>query len=525
MTNIGFSAYRRIFKFNMMRTALAKRIIFSLKVLRKVIKRIILFCRFNFGVSVASYFFLAFLVIFSVGGIFHSYSLPVFLAGITQESLDSFFSDKKSRRKSSKKSERELKSKKRKEGVENYEDYFLQFLYPSIDRIENFEGKGLNVASYLRVSTRKQALEGESLKAQEDELRNIAREIGASRVYWVIDAGKSVKDVNSKKLNTILSLAIAGKIEKFLISQIDRVGRKSLKLLGFLLQLRGCGVVIVTPNGELDPEKLGDFIMIAVKAFSAQEENEKRAYAALRSKVHAFRNCKWNLPVPKGYNKKGEWIEKTPGWAPIIRDIFNSFLKLKNYQAVTSVVNRKHREFLKKPSTRQQISRILQNPVYAGKARYSGKVVEKRFGNVVISDPDLAYVSNDIFEKTQKIISDKHEKYMRRKKDVEKLVENCGIEVLNFMPQVVPICPDCGGIMKGNGSTYICQNQKCKRQSKAPKKKEIKKILEWALRRERCLKTLLKILNRYKEKPRKILQEIEDLDLSIDDFQENTSNN
>ena len=523
MSNIYFSVFRKIYKISMMRPALAQRIIRTIKALRKVINGIILFCQSIFGVSVASHFFLALLVVFFAGGIIALCSTPVFLVGMMQESLDSFFSDKKSNGEGSRKSERESKLKKRKEAVEKDENYLLQFLYPSIDKVENFPRKGPEVAAYLRVSTTRQVREGESLEAQEDELRNTAREIRASRVYWIIDAGKSVKDFNSKKLNTILNLAVAGKITKFLISEIDRVGRKSLELLGFLLQLRAYGVVIVTPNGELDLKKLGDFIIAAVKAFSAQEENEKRAHCALRSKVHAFRNRRWNLAVPIGYRKTGEWIEKALGWAPIISDIFNFFLRRKNYQAVTSVLNEKHREFLKKSLTRQQVSRILQNSVYAGKPRYSGKVVEKKFGSVVVDDPFLAYVSNDIFGKAQEIVSNKHKKYMRRKKDLVELMESCGIEVLNFLPQVAPICPSCEGIMKNNGPSYICQN--CKRQLEVPKKKEVEKILEWALGRQKCLKVLLKILSRYKEKPREILQKIEALDLSIDDFQEDTSNN
>ncbi len=518
-----FLILRKTFMENMMRIAFAGRIIKRTKGLRNAINSIILFCRFTPGESVASYFFLAFLVTFFVGGILPSYFAPVFLVGMSQESLDSFFSDEKSKGKGSKKSDKKLTSMKKKETVVNGEDHILQFLYPSIDKIESFEGKGINAAAYLRVSTPRQARKGKSLEAQETELRNRARKIGTSRVYWIIDAGKSVKDFNSKKLNTILELAEAGKINKFLISEIDRVGRKSLKLLGFLLQLRSHGVVIVTPSKELDIDKLGDFIITAVKAFAAEEENKKRAHSSLRSKVHAFRNRKWHLPVPIGYRKKGEWIEKAPGWDPVITDIFNLFLKRKNYQAVTNIVNMKQPEFLKKPLTRQQISRILQNPVYAGKPRHSGRVVQKKFGNVVVHDPYLAYVSNDIFEKARKIASAKHEKYMRRKKDLEEIVENCGIDVLEFLPLVAPICPNCGGMMKSNGSTYICQN--CKRQRRVPKKKEIEKIREWALRREKCLKTILKILARYKKKSGKKHQKIRDFDLPLDEFQGNPSNN
>lgn len=312
-------------------------------------------------------------------------------------------------------------------------------------------------------------------------------------------------------------MAAAGRINKLIVSEIDRVGRKSLKLLGFLLQLRSYGVVIVTPTGELDMEKLGDFIITAAKAFGAEDQNDTRGYYALRSKIQAFRNRVWNLPIPLGYQKKKRWIDKAPGWAPVINDIFHLFLKDKNYVIVTDIVNKVYRNFLEKPLTRQQVRRILENPIYKGRPEYSGKVVAEKFEEVVVEDPDLAYVSDNTFEKVQKIISTKRVKYMRRKKDVEELLENCGIDVLDFLPNVAVLCPNCGNVMKRNGSTYLCQ---CGRQLRNPKKKEIEKIREWVFKREKCLRTILKILMRYK-KSKKKWQNIRDLERLLDEFEEN----
>lgn len=509
------SALRKFFKERMMRFALAGRILKRIRALRNVIKCIMVFCRSAFKGSFASCFLLGFLIVSLTGGILPRYLSLVLLVGMTQESHDSSFSDKKSKAKHSRKSGKKSTTK-RKEAVENEEDCLFQLLYPSIDKIERFEKEGINVAAYSRVSTAKQAREGKSLEAQEAEARTIARKIGAARVYWLIDAGKSGKDFSGRKLNTILALAATGKIDKLIVSEIDRVGRKSLKLLGFLLQLRGYDVVIVTSTGELDLEKLGDFVITAVKAFGAEEQNEIKGYYALRSKVQAFLNRVWNLPVPLGYQKRKRWIEKAPGWGPLVNDVFNFFLKFKNYLVVTSIVNKVYRNFLERPLTRQQIRRILENPVYIGKPGYFGKVVAKKFGKVVVEDPDLAYIGDDAFEKVQKIISAKRISYARRKKNIEELVENCGIDVLDFLPRVAVICPICGGIAKGNGSTYICRH--CNKQLIAPRKTEIEKILEWAFKREKCFKTILKILARYK-KSKKKWRIIRDLEHLLDELQ------
>jgi hypothetical protein len=200
--------------------------------------------------------------------------------------------------------------KKNERGKGKRKDDILQFLYPAIDWIEVLAETGITVVAYLRVSTVKQAVEGKSLQAQENELRAVAKRMGAARIIWLVDAGKSGRDFSGRKLSTILALAAAGKINKLIVSEIDRVGRKSLKLLGFLLQLRSYDVIIVTPTGELDLNKLSDFIVTTAKAFEAEEQNDNRGYYALRSKVETFRHRRWNLDIPKGFQKKGRWIEK-----------------------------------------------------------------------------------------------------------------------------------------------------------------------------------------------------------------------
>jgi len=501
----------------MMRSALAERILKRIRALRNVIKLIMVLCQPVFKRPFASCFLLTFAIVSLMVGALPSYFSPLSMVAITQENHDSSLFDQRSEAKPSRKYDKKLRVMKKKGAIENEKDCLLQVLYPSIDKIERIGKEGIDVAAYLRVSTIKQAREGKSLEAQETEAREVAKKIGAACIYWLIDAGKSGRDFSGRKLNTILTLAAAGMIDKLMVSEIDRVGRKSLKLLGFLLQLRGYSVVIVTPTGELDMEKLGDFVITAVKAFGAEEQNENRGYYALRSKVEAFRKRIWNLPIPQGYQKKNNWIERAPSWDPIILDIFNFFLKLKNYVATVTVVNKVYRSFLPKPLTRQQVRRILGNPVYIGKPEYFGDVVVKKFGNVVVEDPNLAYIGCDMFEKVQKIISANSVKYERRKKEVEELIENCGIDVLDYTPNVIITCPNCEGVMKRNGSTYICL--RCNRELRVPKKKEIEKILEWASKREKCLKTILKILARYKELGKKI-QNIKDLEQLLEELQQ-----
>jgi DNA invertase Pin-like site-specific DNA recombinase len=169
------------------------------------------------------------------------------------------------------------------------------------DRVEDLEGGiGLRAAAYVRVSTRRQAPDGYSQDAQQGDLRKLAQTLGISKIFWYIDA-KTGKDFDRKKLDCILDLAEAGEIQRLLIVHIDRVGRISRRLLSFFSELRDFGVVINTPDGEIDINRLEDMLITAIKAWAAQHDNERRAKAATAGKRESFRKKHWNKPVPPGY--------------------------------------------------------------------------------------------------------------------------------------------------------------------------------------------------------------------------------
>jgi len=493
------------YKKNVMRRVYAIRIMKNIRNLRKVVNLSMVFGSPTYIGLVASCFFVTgvFAANFSV---FASHSMLLspfsfaFLIGLTAHESKRDGEPDSETNEGKKDKESSGRPKKKKEKGKEKDD-ILQFLLPAIDRVERLAKSGISVVAYLRVSTFRQVL-GKSLECQERELRARAKQVGAALIYWIIDAGKSGRDFSARKLGMVLALAAAGKINKLVISEIDRIGRKSLQLLGFLLQLRGYGVTIVTPAQELDVEKLGDFIFTAVKAFAAEDQNNIRGYVALRSKVQAFSKRIWNLDVPIAYQKKKSWIAKVPVWDPIINKIFNLFLKYKSYGLVCKIVNDLFSGFLKKPLTRQQVRQILVNPVYVGKPRYCGEVAEKKFPDAVIVDHSLAYVSEDVFEKVQTVIAAKSEKYSRRKKPVEELVEAFGLEVLDFLPHVRVHCPRCNSEMRGGGgSDYVCPN--CNKHLNPVKKTELQKIREWALNREKSLRVLVKLLKKYKQTGKK----------------------
>lgn len=347
--------------------------------------------------------------------------------------------------------------------------------------VEDLEGgEGIKAAAYLRVSSSRQAKDGLSLEDQEIRLRELARKIGISRVYWFVDAGVSGKDFDKRKLSSILDLAEKQEIQKLLVAYVDRLGRDSRKLVEFFWDLSDYGVTIQTPEEEIDVKKLEGWLISVIKAWSAQDVNEQRGKSALASRVRSFTKKRWNKPIPLGYRRREDgWIEKEPGWEPLIKRIYELYLKHTNYQAVRDIVSREFQALLQKPLTHQQIRQIICDPAYAGRPQYAGKAT--------VEDPNLAHVDPETFHRAQEISGRIRRKRSRKRKDaLRDLLEKCGPDVLEFIPNVAILCPSCKGVMVRNGTlvtkeltahNYLCKG--CGRQRKVPTKRQMKRIQEW----------------------------------------------
>jgi len=472
---LEISIFRNIYILRMIRSALADRIIQYIKILRKVYGLIILLV---FVVLCLSY-------------ISHASDMPIihgkiflFFLGIT---LDRFLKPNSSAEGADHTRQGQIS------GNNAPKEIALKILLP-IDEIIYLEGgKGIKAAAYARVSTLRQAVHGESLQAQREELVELARSRGVSTLYFFADA-KSGKRFSGRKLNAILQLAEIGEISEFLVRDVDRIGRESFELLGFIMQLRAHDVLTVTLAEEIDVKSLFDLVLTSLKAYQAEEENRRRTYVSFSSKIHNFKNRKWNMPIPIGYKKSGSWIEKIPDYEALIADIFNVFLDRKDYSKVAEAINEKYKNLLPKPLNFDRVASILTNPVYVGKPRFGAQNVEKLFGDVKVEDPALAFIPEEIFVRAQEIVKSKKEQYERKKKPIEELVEIFGYDILQCFSNVAPYCPICKKAMEFNGQSYICKEHKPNVQRRSIKKGELEKIAEWIIKREESLKTFMKVL-------------------------------
>jgi DNA invertase Pin-like site-specific DNA recombinase len=353
---------------------------------------------------------------------------------------------------------------------------FVALAASSGDWVEDIEGgKGLRAAAYIRVSSGKQAKEGFSLDAQKDEVRKLAKKEGISRLYGFVDAGKSGIDFDQRKLDKILVLAERHEIDRLLVVEIDRIGRNSRRLLNFLWDLRDHGVIINTPNGEIDVGHLGGWLIGAIKAFASQDDNERRARAVAAGKRESFKQRRWNKPIPPGYQRAGNWIEKAPNWEPLITDAYNLFPNKRNLQSVRTEINAKYRQLLPKLLTRDQIRRILSDTVYIGKPQY--------FGESVL-DASLLFIAEENFVRIQELlkrVADRHKP--KENSPLNQLVERYGISALDYLDQLEFHHKQDDGVIVRNGTRIdggihrqIFQCKKCRRHFIVPTNSQLNKI-------------------------------------------------
>ena len=244
-----------------------------------------------------------------------------------------------------------------------------------------------------------------TIQHQISQCREKMKSDNVEEVHPPITDVTSGKNSQRTGLEEVLKLAESKSIDYLYISEIDRIGRDSQQLLDFILKLRSHDVTIVTPFETLDIKKLSDLIHIAVRAYSAENQTEIRRNTVITSRRQAFINREWNSAIPLAYEKKEKWITKSPGWDPVIDALFNLFLEHKNCGIVCKTMNDHFRGFLKKPLTRHQVKQILRNPLYMGRPKLFGAITEKKFPETVVDDPNLRYVTEDLFAKAQEIIA------------------------------------------------------------------------------------------------------------------------
>lgn len=280
---------------------------------------------------------------------------------------------------------------------------------------------GLRVAGYIRVSTQRQAVEGDSLEAQENEIKKSIeykkdiQQWNVGSIEFYRDAGKSAKDQNRPELKRLISDIESGQVNVVICSKLDRLTRSLLDFAHLWELLRKHKVILLSLREDFDTSNaMGEAMLKLIMVFAELERKltGERTIAAMKDRVD---RGLWNGGVVYGYvsnpDNPGELlIDKE--WAPIIKThFFDAFEKLGSVGAVQrrllelgiSQSERKTRSGQVrggKPFSKQQVARILRNQLYIGSIAW-GEATKKNCHQPIISSEQFDLVQMKLNQTTK----------------------------------------------------------------------------------------------------------------------------
>jgi site-specific DNA recombinase len=270
------------------------------------------------------------------------------------------------------------------------------------------------IAGYVRVSSFRQVTEGDSLEAQQNMVAEYVRhqiQKDPSQIVFYIERGKSGKNQNRPELQRLRRDIESGKIGTVIAFKLDRLTRSPGDFEDLWRLLQAHGVELVTLRERFDTTSYLGRAMLDIALVFARMEREQTAERTLAVMQDRIERGLSNGSIKWGYRhdpaQQGRLIVD-PEWGPIIKEhFFNAFERLGSAGAVQRhlrqvgiiVPKRKSKDGKirgGKPFSKQQVVRVLSNPVYLGTLVWGELRNEKTHE---------ALVTQDQFDRIEKLLS------------------------------------------------------------------------------------------------------------------------
>lgn len=309
--------------------------------------------------------------------------------------------------------------------------------------------KAEEVALYVRVSTEEQAVNGESLRTQRDELTKYALTNGF-HIYGIYeDDGFSATNLRRPALQRLLKDIQNNKINRILITKLDRLSRGVRNYYKILDTLDEHEVYWQTIFEKYDSSTANGRLHINIMLSVAENESaqtSERIRSVFKTKIENKELISGKIPI--GLKKDNKKLIIDEDKKQIVLDAFQF------YKETTSAYQTFQKLDLKYPELQlnyMRAYRILTNKLYIG-------IKETRYGDVDNFCP--AIVNKNIFENTQRLLK----KNARKKSET-----NSG----GYIFQSILKCAECGYTLGGKFYSKNCESSKyyyiCKRHHLAQK--------------------------------------------------------
>jgi site-specific DNA recombinase len=231
----------------------------------------------------------------------------------------------------------------------------------------------MKVALYIRVSTERQANEGDSLEEQENELKKYCdfRKFAIHQTY--IERGKSGGNTNRPEYQKLIKDIQKKRINAVVVKKLDRLSRSLLDFENLMRMMNENDVEFISIKENFDTTTAMGKAMLRVALVFAQLEREQTSERL--SDVMNFRATQGLFNGgfrPYGYSIVEKELVPYPKEKEQVEFIFDKFLDNRSTTLTAKALNNiGYRNRKGDLWDKRQIQRVLQNPVYIGQIRWN----------------------------------------------------------------------------------------------------------------------------------------------------------
>lgn len=255
----------------------------------------------------------------------------------------------------------------------------------------------MRAVDYDRVSTDEQAKQGYSIESQKGLNLKFIESQNWELVDSFVDDGYSAKDLNRPAMQRLINAAKEQKFDVVVFYKLDRLVR-SVSDLDKLLKIfdeNNIGIRSVTEPFDTTTA-MGRFLITLVAAIAQWERETISERVVVNMITKANKGERNGGRAPFGYRLVNHELVIIEEEAKLVREMFRFYLAGKGIRAI--VLYLQQFGISKDIKT---ISRMLENPVYAGKLRW-GK--NSKMDAIIINSDDIpAIIDDDTYLKAQEL--------------------------------------------------------------------------------------------------------------------------
>ncbi len=233
----------------------------------------------------------------------------------------------------------------------------------------------MKVALYIRVSTERQANEGDSLEEQEKELKKFCdfRNFDIHNLY--IERGKSGGNTNRPEYQKLIKDIEQKKIQAVIVKKLDRLSRSLMDFENLMNLMNKNEVEFISIKENFDTTTAMGKAMLRVALVFAQLEREQTSERLVDVLGYRASLGMYNGGLrPFGYTNLNKELVPYKKEKDLVEFIFNKFLDNHSTTLTAKALNEiGFRNRNAKLWDKRQIQKILQNPVYIGQVRWNNQ--------------------------------------------------------------------------------------------------------------------------------------------------------